>query len=144
MSTTSTKVTENKNDKRKEIILKEVNVVRAYVGKTKWSDKEKNRITIKSDSIPYDNIHAFDKSGERLTPTWFKERNGYMNLSSIYDIPVKVGGGRVVEFDDWVTDFDVVGAVINIKVTEKEGALYPTAIMLLENGEKINPFDDME
>ena len=140
MSTTSTKSTEN----RKELILKGVNVVRAYIGKTKWSDTEKKRITIESDSIPYDNIHAFDKSGERLTPTWFKERIGYMNLSSIYDIPVKINGSRVITFDDWVSEYDVVGSTINIKITEKEGALYPTAILLIESGEKINPFDGME
>ena len=140
----NTKTTENKKESRKEIILKEVNVVRAYVGKTKWSDTEKNRITLKSDSIPYDNIHAFDKSGERLTPTWFKERNGYMNLSSIYDVPVKVGGGRVVTFEEWCSEYDVIGAIINIKITEKDGAVYPTAIMVLESGEKINPFEGME
>ena len=143
MSTTSTK-SENKNENRKELILKGVNVVRAYIGKTKWSDTEKNRITIESDSIPYDNIHAFDKSGERLTPTWFKERNGYMNLSSIYDIPVKINGARVITFEDWTSEYDVVGATITIKITEKEGALYPTAILLIESGEKINPFEDME
>lgn len=137
MTTTNT---ETKKDNI--LIIRGVKVVRAYFGGTKYNPTEKNHVTIKGD-IPYDSITAFEKSGAKLTPTWFKNRDGYMNLASVFDIPVLTYTNKQIKFADWIAEYNTVGATINVKVIQKEGVVYPVAIQVLEDGEEINPFDGM-
>lgn len=141
----TTKNTETKNTESKKeniLIIRGVNVVRAYFGGTKYNPTEKNHVTIKG-NIPYDSITAFEKSGSKLTPRWFKDREGYMNLSSVFNIPVLTNTNHQIEFSEWISEYNTVGASVNVKVIQKDGALYPVAIQVLEDGEEINPFEGM-
>lgn len=137
---TETKNTETKKDNI--LIIRGVKVVRAYFGGTKYNAKEKNHITIKGD-IPYDSITAFEKSGAKLTPSWFKNRDGYMNLASVFNIPVLTDTKNQIDFADWISEHNTVGATVNVKIIQKDGAVYPVAIQVLEDGEEINPFEGM-
>ena len=127
---------------RKKLVLTGV-CTRAVIGKTKFNETVKNQLTIKSENIPYDDIHAYDSCGAKLTPTWFKEKNGYVNLSSIYDIPVKDVRGNVITYVEWLDAGLCVGSEVKVAVTDKEGAVYPIAIVVLSNGEPFDPFEGM-
>lgn len=120
-------------------------VVSARYGSTKFDDTNKYRLAIKSDSIPYDDITAYDNVGSKLTPAWFKNRDGYMNLSSIYAIPLMDASGKKITFEEWISDEDnnVLGSLIRISVKQKDGAIYPEAIKVLEEGEERDPFADL-
>lgn len=141
----TTKNTETKNAESKKeniLIIRGANVVRAYFGGTKYNPTEKNHVTIKGD-IPYDSITAFEKSGAKLTPRWFKDRDGYMNLASVFNIPVLTNTNHQIEFSEWISEYNTVGASVNVKVIQKDGVIYPMAIQVLEDGEEINPFEGM-
>ena len=126
-----------------KVIVIEGVVTEARVGKTRFSDTEKYRVGIKSDSVPYDEIHAFDKSGAKLTPKWFKDKTGYINLASVYTIPVKNAKGSEIDFETWLDDYNALGATVRISINQKDGALYPKAIKVLEDGEARDPFEDL-
>lgn len=127
----------------KTIIIKG-DVVRAYNGRTKFTEKVANRLTLKCEDLPFE---EFDKvyatSGSKLTPSWVKDRTGYINLNSIYDIPVKTTNSREIAFTDWCNDFPTSGSKVSVKLTLKEGAIYPNAILVHEDGEISNPFEGM-
>ena len=142
MTTTNTETENTETKKESILIIRGVKVVRAYFGGTKFNPTEKNHVTIKGD-IPYDSITAFEKSGSKLTPTWYKNRDGYMNLASLFDIPVLTDKIKQIEFADWIAEYNTVGATVDVKVIQKDGAVYPVAIQVLEDGEEINPFEGM-
>lgn len=133
---------EVKKELLKKLIVKGV-VVSARYGATKFDDNNKYRVAIKSDSIKYDEIHAYDNVGTKLTPSWFKNRDGYINLSSIYSIPVMDARGKEIDFDDWLAEYNVLGSLVKVSIKQKDGAIYPEAIKVLEDGEERNPFGDL-
>lgn len=112
----------------------------AYIGKSRFSDVEKKRIAIKCDTIPYDQITAFKDSGNKLTPSWFKDKTGYINLASIYNIPVKDTRGREITFEEFCEMETSIGSKIKIAIKQSEGALYPKAFVILEDGEPRDAF----
>lgn len=137
-----TPVTENKKELLQDIIV-EGAVVGAYFGHTKFDENDKYRLGIESSTIPYDSIHAFDSNGAKLSPKWFKEKTGYINVKSAYDIPVKSTNGKVITFDEWINTGLALGSTVRVKVKQKDGAIYPLAIVVTVNGEESNPFLDM-
>lgn len=119
-------------------------VVSARYGTTRFDESaNKYRVAINSDSIPYDDIHAYDNSGSKLTPSWLKERTGYINLASIYSIPIMDTKGKKIDFEDWLENYNVIGSTVIVKIKQKDGAIYPEAIKVLEDGEERDPFADM-
>ena len=134
--------TNKKETENKVIIIRGVKVVRAYFGITKFNPNEKNHITLKGD-IPYDEIIAYKNVGSKLTPTWYKNRDGYMNLASIYDVPVRTENNREISFSDWIAECNPISSEVNVKVIQKDGACYPVAIDVVKDGEEQNPFLDM-
>lgn len=126
----------------KVLIIRGVKVVRAFFGRTKFNPTEKNHITLKGD-IPYDDIVAYKKVGSKLTPSWLKTREGYMNLASMYDIPVRTENNREIPFSDWISDCNPISSEVNVKVIQKEGACYPVAIDVIKDGDDQDPFLDM-
>ena len=126
----------------KDLIIQGV-IVSARYGSNKFDDTNKYRIAIKGDNIPYDDIHAFDSVGSKLTPSWYKNRDGYINLNSIYNIPIKDTKGKVIDFEEWQDNYNVLGALVVVKIKQKEGAIYPLAIKVIEDGEDRDPFADM-
>lgn len=133
---------EVKKELLKKMIVEGV-VVSARYGATKFDDNNKYRVAIKSDSINYDEIHAYDNVGTKLTPSWLKNRDGYINLSSIYSIPVMDARGKQIDFDDWLAEYNVLGSKIKVSIKQKDGAIYPEAIKVLEDGEERDPFADL-
>ena len=125
-------------------IIVEGTIVSARFGSTKFDDNNKYRIAIESDSIDYESIHAYDNVGSKLTPTWYKDKTGYINLSSIYDIPVMHVAGKKIDFEDWLSDdYNALGSKVKVSIKQKEGALYPIAIKVLEEGEERDPFEGL-
>lgn len=135
--------TKTKNETGNNVlIIRRVKVVRAYFGSTKFNPTAKNHITLNGD-IPYDDIIAYKNAGSKLTPTWLKKREGYMNLASVYDIPVRTENNREIDFSDWISECNPISSEVNVKVIQKDGAVYPVAIDVLKDGEEQNPFLDM-
>lgn len=130
----------NENNVTDNTLIIEGTVISAYVGKSRFSDVEKCRLAIESKTIPYDKITAFNESGARLTPSWFKDKNGYMNLASLYNIPVKDSRGREISFSEFIETETAIGSKIKLSVTQREGAIYPKAFIVLEDGEPRDPF----
>lgn len=132
---------EEKKELLKTLIVEGV-ITSARFGTSKFDDTEKYRVALKGD-IPYDEIHAYDTVGTKLTPSWLKKQEGYINLASIYSIPVQDSKGKSIDFDDWIQNYNVLGATVRVKVKQKEGAVYPEAIKVLIDGEDRDPFADM-
>ena len=118
-------------------------ITQAKNGRSKFDDEVKNRICIKSENIPYEEIHAYDNSGAKLTPKWFKEKTGYINLTSIYDIPVKDSHGRIISFEEWLNNYNTIGSEVTASIIQKDGGIYPKAIKVITDGEARDPFEDL-
>lgn len=130
--------------KKMNNIIVEGTIVSARFGSTKFDDNNKYRIAIESDSIDYDSIHAYDNVGSKLTPTWFKDKTGYINLSSIYDIPIQDVNGKRIDFEEWIgEEHNALGSKVKVSIKQKEGALYPIAIKVIEEGEERDPFEGL-
>ena len=132
-----------KEMKELKTLLIEGVIVSCRYGSTKFDDTNKYRFAIKSDSIPYDDIHAYDNVGAKLTPSWMKEKDGYINCSSIYDVPVMDTRLKKISFTDWMENYNTIGSKVLVKIKQKDGAIYPEAIKVLEDGEERDPFKDM-
>jgi hypothetical protein len=52
-------------------------------------------------------------------------------------------GGKKISFDDWMENYNVLGSIVKISIKQKDGAVYPEAIKVLEDGEERDPFADM-
>lgn len=126
-----------------EFLIIDCKVVRAFTGPTKYDKEDANRITVYSDNMPYTSIWAFDECGSRYTPSWLKNADGYMNLKSSFDIPIKATNGKQITFSEWIDSDTSTGALIRVKIKQKEGAVYPVAVKILIDGEDADPFDDM-
>lgn len=124
----------------KDVIVKGV-LTSARIGTTKFDDKEKNRLSIKSDNLPYEELdEAYKGSGSRLTPKWLKDRTGFINLSSKFDIPVKDLNGRKITFEELCEKSTVCGSEVLCSIVIKEGCVYPQALMVVKEGEERDPF----
>lgn len=115
-------------------------VTKAFFGATRWDKEEKFRVTIKSEDIPYDEIKAYDNTKSSFIPDWYKDRNGYINLSSKYDIPCRYGNEKFM-FSEWINgaaDLTAPGSMVVIRIRQKNGSVcsvYPVAIDILSDGE---------
>lgn len=117
-------------------------VKRAFIGATKYDDKVKNRITLYNPDFDYTLITAYDNAPAKLTPSWFKDAEGYVNLNSKFDIPVKDKDGTILTFEEWVLT-DTNNAIVKAKIRQKEGSVYPVALVVLEEGEPVDNFAGM-
>lgn len=89
---------------------------------------------------------AFANAGDNFTPTWVKEMNGYVNLGTTYDIPVKHVDGYVDNSLEKAIEngFAFMHAKVKVSLSVKEGAIYPKAMVVLEEGESYNAFADFD
>lgn len=126
-----------------ENVIVEGVIVSARYGSTKFDDRNKYRFSIKSDNIPYDEIVAYEGVGTKMTPAWFINQDGYINLASIYSIPVLNSEGIKTETDAWFNTDNVIGSKVRVSIRQKDGAVYPVAIKVLEDGEERDPFKDL-
>ena len=148
MSENTKNVTSKQEEKKgKEIVIVEGTVVSARIGTSRFDDKEKCRLSIKCEPTTLDYVKfdkAFEKGGSRLTPNWVKNKDGYINLNSKFDIPVKDINGKVISFEEFTEKSTALGSRIIISLSIKEGAVYPVAFKVLEEGEEINPFEGLD
>lgn len=117
-------------------------VKRAFIGATKYDEKVKNRVTLYNPDFDYTLITAYDNAPAKLTPSWFKDAEGYINLNSKFDIPVKDKDGTILTFEEWVLT-DTNNAIVKAKIRQKEGSVYPVALVVLEEGEPVDSFAGM-
>ena len=118
-------------------------VKKAYRGKTKFDDKVKNRVTLFNESMPYDLITAYADTPAKLVPSWYKDADGYINAASEFEVPVKDTNGKEIDFETWINEYDTHNAQAVIKIRQKDGAIYLTAIKILEDGEPVDAFEGM-
>lgn len=117
-------------------------VKRAFVGATKYDDKVKNRLTLYNPDFDYKLITAYDNAPAKLTPSWFKDAEGYINLNSKFDIPVKDINGEIITFEDFALT-ETGNAIVKAKIRQKDGSIYPVALVVLEEGEPVDHFAGM-
>ena len=120
-------------------------VIKATFGATRFDKGEKFRITIKGD-IPYEDITAYEGTRTSFIPQWYKEQEGYMNLSSVYDIPCRYGNDKFT-FSDWISkdnDLTAPNSEVCIRIRQKDGAVYPVAIDILKDGEVADVWDGFD
>ena len=118
-------------------------VKKAYNGKTKYDEESKNRLTIYAEDFDYSIITAYDDTPAKLTPKWYKEAAGYINLSSSYNIEVKTTKGSIIDFEDWISDYDTHNADVTVKFRQKDGAIYPICLVVHKDGDPVDNFADM-
>lgn len=133
-----------------KVVISNGVVLSARFGTTKHSKADMYRVSVRyTDDAMEELIEVgkeFFKEAGKMTPSFLKKREViedtgveciYLNYHSKYKIPVK--GDSVNE----VTDI-LPGARVKVATVFKEGAFYPRAILVLENGEEPNPFKGME
>lgn len=90
---------------------------------------------------------AFKESGKKFTPSWVTEFEGYVNLSTKYEIPYKDNVNNVMGYniESYISNgFNWFGAKVSVSINVKDGALYPKAMIIHEEGKEFNPFADFE
>lgn len=112
------------------------------LAEVKLSDKQRKELN-----------DAFKDSGDKFTPGWMKNFEGYVNLSTVYEIPVRVDDQSSDNAgDEFNSLLDVcvnnkvawLGAKVKLSVNIKEGAVYPKACLIIEEGEPFNPFAEFD
>ena len=139
-------MTKASNKETKKLLVVEGVVTSARVGTSKFDDTIKNRLSVKCEEgvIPYDEIKPYYEGvGSKLTPKWVKDENGYINVSSKFDIPVKDKLGNVITFSDFSESKTPIGSKVRLSITVKEGCVYPNAFVVLEDGTEVDPFKDL-
>ena len=92
-------------------------------------------------------VEAFKDSGKTFTPEWVKNFEGFVNLSTQYDLPARDLKDR--QFDsvlDMFADenFPWMGADVGVSVNVKKGAIYPKAIKFYTEGKEFDAFSEFD
>lgn len=89
---------------------------------------------------------AFKDSGAKFTPEWVKNFEGYVNLSTKFELPC-----RDIEKNEYNSieaaiagGLKWMGADVKCSINIKEGALYPNAILFLSEGSAFNAFAEFD
>lgn len=89
---------------------------------------------------------AFKDSGAKFTPDWVKDFNGYVNLSTRFDLPYR--DVEHVECSSIEKGIDSglkwMGAEVKLSMNIKDGAIYPNAILFLTEGASYNAFAEFD
>ena len=139
------------------IILNDVTLVKAKRGaKSVWDNRTK-RFTYNNDQLEttlslfsedeevYSKLaSAYENTHEKFIPRWFKEKEGYINLKSNFEIPVLTTNDEETTLVDLINESPtLIGSKVNISLTLTDGAVYPNAIKIVEDGEVKNPFEGL-
>lgn len=127
-----------------KFLMVEGYVKAAKIGPTKFDKDDKARLSIKTENLDiYDEIDAYDNSGEKFTPDWYKNAEGYLNFASQFDIPVLDENGTRLTFEKWIDGGTALGSTVRVKFKNIDGAVYPVAVKVLEPGEPFDVFEGM-
>ena len=141
-----------------KIIIKGI-MTSAFYGKSKMetNSQSKTRLAVHIDEAEWKKLKEFAAPyyGKKdMAPAWLDYDNYsdagdngvYINFKSNYEIPTRYNKQNYpdiltndVEFSD-----RLIGAVVKVAINFKQGAFYPSAIVITELGEERNPFDGME
>ena len=116
----------------------------------KRKSEEKLFITLADAVISDDQMkelqNAFKDSGAKFTPEWVKNFEGYVNLSTKFELPC-----RDIEKNEYNSIESAIagglkwmGADVKCSINIKEGALYPNAILFLSEGSAFNAFAEFD
>ena len=115
--------------------------------------EEKLFITLAEVEITEDQLkelkEAFKDSGKKFTPDWVLDPKGYVNVSTKYELPVRISFEDPIRESNSIEDeiksgLLAIGAEAAISLNVKEGAVYPEAINLLSEGTARNPFAEFD
>ena len=89
---------------------------------------------------------VYKDSGDKFTPEWVKNFDGYVNISTKFELPMASPDGHKFDsIEDYMTDGNaVIGATVMLSINLKEGAVYPKAIVMLTEGTPYNPFEEFD
>lgn len=147
-----------KNTKSNKIIISGV-MTSAFYGKSKMetNSQSKTRLAIHIDELEWERLKEFANSyyGKKdMKPTWLDYDNYsdagdngvYVNLKSNYEIPTRYNNQNFPDIltNDVVFSDRLIGATVKVAINFKQGAFYPSAIVINELGEERNPFEGME
>lgn len=135
-----------------KIIIVKGSMHNCRYGKVTKKDKEdKYRFAIKlnpedmTDDFYAQFEEVYMNMSDSFTPTWLKERNGYINQASTFDFRIELPDGRRVDYSEALKTIDNLnGSGGQFKLKLKEGAIYPVAIKLSEFGEEPKLFEGFE
>ncbi len=90
---------------------------------------------------------AVKDAGKNFTPNWVKKFEGYVNVSTEYDLPCKdIAGNEYESIEAFIKNekFPYLGAEVKCSLNVKEGAIYPNSIIFLTEGKPYNPFAEFD
>lgn len=122
--------------------------VKEFNGK---STDEKLWITLKEVKLSDDKMAelkaAFKDSGKKFTPDWINKFEGYVNVSTKFELPCKdPDGNEYASVERFIKEekFPYMNAECKLSINIKEGAIYPNAIVFLSEGTPFNAFADFD
>lgn len=149
---------ERTETKTSKIIIKGV-MTSAFYGKStlETNSQSKTRLAIHIDEDEWKRLKEFAAPyyGKKdMKPAWLDyenysdagENGVYVNLKSNYEIPTRYNKQNYPDIltNDVVFSDRLIGALVKIAINFKQGAFYPSAILIMGLGEERNPFDGME
>ena len=89
---------------------------------------------------------AFANSGAKFTPDWVKNFEGYVNLSTKFDLPYRwIDKVEHLSIEDGIAEgLKWMGAEVKVSLNIKEGAIYPNALLFVTEGSAINAFAEFD
>lgn len=88
---------------------------------------------------------AFKDAGKNFTPGWLKKFEGYVNLSTEFELPCKdLEGNEHDSIETFIKEFPYMGAEVKASLNVKDGAIYPNSILFLGEGKPFNPFAEFD
>lgn len=89
---------------------------------------------------------AFKDAGKNFTPGWIKDFEGYVNLSTKYEMPYRdLEGNEYNSIEGGIASgLAWVGAEVAVSVKIKEGAVYPQSLVFKSEGTAFNAFAEFD
>lgn len=89
---------------------------------------------------------AFKDAGAKFTPDWIKNFDGYVNLSTKFELPCRdIESHEFDSVEDAISEgLKWMGADVKISINVKEGAIYPNSLVFLTEGKSFNHFAEFE
>lgn len=82
-------------------------------------------------------------SNQKFIPAWHKENKPFISIKSSYNIHVKIDElNTQMSFVDFVERGNINGAEVVVKCNVKPNALYPSAMLVVKEGEPYDAFKD--
>lgn len=89
---------------------------------------------------------AFKDAGKTFTPAWIKKFDGYVNVSTTYELPyMDLEGEKHDSIEAGINEgLKWMRADVALSLNIKEGAVYPNSIKFLGEGKAFNAFAEFD